>query len=73
MQQFIPFEDDWDALESLRPEDLIPYRVGLLDKPGSDELGHSAQRTVPTSPLIFNSSPGCAPMRRAVPAGSSST
>ena len=31
MQQFIPFEDDWDALENLRPEDLIPYRVGLLD------------------------------------------
>jgi hypothetical protein len=29
MQQFIPFEDDWDALENLRPEDLIPYRVGL--------------------------------------------
>ena len=29
MQQFIPFEEDWDALENLRPEDLIPYRVGL--------------------------------------------
>ncbi|MEO8988339.1 MAG: hypothetical protein ABI293_09970 [Rhodanobacter sp.] len=33
MLQFIPFEDDWDALESLRPEDLIPYRVGLLPAP----------------------------------------
>jgi hypothetical protein len=33
MRQFIPFEDDWDALENLRPEDLIPYRVGLLDDP----------------------------------------
>jgi hypothetical protein len=32
MQQFIPFEDDWDILEKLRPEDLIPYRVGLLDE-----------------------------------------
>ncbi len=32
MQQFIPFEDDWDALENLRAEELIPYRVGLLDK-----------------------------------------
>ena len=30
MLQFIPFEDDWDALKRLRPEDLIPYRVGLL-------------------------------------------
>lgn len=29
MQQFIPFEDDWDTLENLRPEALIPYRVGL--------------------------------------------
>ena len=35
MLQFIPFEDDWDALERLRPEDLIPYRVGLLPEPAS--------------------------------------
>ncbi|GFZ92500.1 hypothetical protein [Dyella caseinilytica] len=41
MQQFIPFEDDWDALEQLRPDALIPYRVGLVpvhtpmaDRPG---------------------------------------
>ncbi|MEO6801305.1 MAG: hypothetical protein ABI178_15310 [Rhodanobacter sp.] len=33
MLQFIPFEDDWDALERLRPEDLIPYRIGLLPEP----------------------------------------
>ncbi len=33
MLQFIPFEDDWDALERLRPQDLIPYRVGLLADP----------------------------------------
>jgi hypothetical protein len=68
MQQFIPFEDDWDALENLRPEDLIPYRVGLLDKSRPD-----AQRTVPMSPSIFSSSPTCTPMRCAVPADSSST
>jgi len=30
MQHFIPFEDDWDALANLRPEDLVPYRVGML-------------------------------------------
>ena len=30
MQQFIPFEDDWDALEKLHPDALIPYRVGLI-------------------------------------------
>lgn len=37
MQQFIPFEDDWDALEQLRPDALIPYRVGLVPahEPGS--------------------------------------
>lgn len=69
MRQFIPFEDDWDALSSLRPEDLIPYRVGLLDKSNNP----AAQRTVPISPSIFNSSPACAPIRCAVPADSSST
>ncbi|GAB2581678.1 hypothetical protein ISP15_05860 [Dyella jejuensis] len=30
MQQFIPFEDDWDALEQLRPGMLVPYRVGFI-------------------------------------------
>ena len=30
MQQFIPFEDDWDALEKMLPNALIPYRVGLV-------------------------------------------
>lgn len=68
MQQFIPFEDDWDALENLRPEDLIPYRVGMLDVPRA-----VAQRTGPMSPSIFNASPSFAPMRCAVPADSSST
>jgi len=29
MQQFIPFEDEWDILERLSPEALIPYHVGV--------------------------------------------
>ena len=47
MLQFIPFEDDWDALERLRPEDLIPYRVGLLPDqalPSSPPITFVAQR-----------------------------
>ncbi len=68
MQQFIPFEDDWDALENLRPEDLIPYRIELLDNRGCS--GHS---TSPTSPAIVSWSPACTPMRAAVPADTSST
>ncbi|MEO8808980.1 MAG: hypothetical protein ABI386_01870 [Rhodanobacter sp.] len=35
MLQFIPFEDDWDALELLRPQDLVPYRAGLLTGPST--------------------------------------
>ncbi|RUL70959.1 hypothetical protein [Dyella choica] len=35
MQQFIPFEDDWDALEKMHPETLIPYRVGLVPMHGA--------------------------------------
>lgn len=68
MQQFIPFEDDWDALDNLRPEDLIPYRIDLLGKSAP-----AAQRAVPVLPPIFSSSPICAPMRCAVPADNSST
>jgi hypothetical protein len=42
MQQFIPFEDDWDALEKLCPEALIPYRVGLVPvhEPGAGLTGN---------------------------------
>ena len=65
MQRFIPFEDDWDALANLRPEDLIPYRVGMLDA--------AVQRTDPMSPVTFSSSPRCTPMRCAEPADSSNT
>ncbi len=65
MQQFIPFEDDWDALRNLRPEDLIPYRIELLAS-----VTHS---TSPTSPARVNSSPVFSPMRAAVPPESSRT
>lgn len=68
MQRFIPFEDEWDLLENLRPEDLVPYRIGVLDVPHP-----AAQRTGPTFPSIFSSSPVLAPMRRTLPADSSST
>ena len=68
MQQFIPFEDDWDALENLRPEDLIPYRVELLDN-----VTPASHSTSPTSPAMFSSSPTSTPMRIAVPADSSRT
>ncbi len=30
MQKFIPFEDDWDALEKICAEALVPYRIELL-------------------------------------------
>lgn len=68
VKQFIPFEDDWDNLAGLHPEDLVPYRAGMLR-----DSGPADQRTGPMSPSIFSSSPDAAPMRRAVPADSSST
>lgn len=49
MLQFIPFEDDWDALERLRPEDLIPYRVGLLPEPA--EAVSASMQTRKVMPL----------------------
>ncbi len=68
MRQFIPFEDDWAALEALRPGELIPCRVGLLPERSSDN-----QRTFPISPSIVSTSPATTPTRRAVPAASSNT
>ena len=67
MQHFIPFEDDWDMLDAIRPEALIPYRVGL---PVVHDI---AQSTVPSLPSIASVSPLRAPIRLAVPAESSST
>ena len=68
MQQFIPFEDNWDALDQLDPSQLIPYRLGL-----ACERGANVQCTAPMSPSISSLSPAVAPIRCAVPAGSSST
>jgi len=67
VKQFVPFEDDWNVLEGLDLSRLIPYKVGLPCR------CDTVQRTVPTSPSMVNPSPACTPMRRAVPAGSSST
>lgn len=63
MQQFIPFEDEWDMLDAVCAEALIPYRVGLV----------VAQSTGPTSPSIASVSPSRTPIRLAVPADSSNT
>ena len=48
MQQFIPFEDDWDALELLRPEALLPYRVGLSCVHRGEQPASFAVRSVPS-------------------------
>lgn len=67
MQQFIPFEDDWDMLDAIRPEALIPYRAGLA------VVHATVQSTAPSLPSIASVSPSCAPIRLIVPADSSST
>jgi len=67
MQQFIPFEDDWDALENLRPEALIPFRLSLL---GPSEL--PAPRAAHALPSIFGS-PACAQIQCALPIDNSSS
>lgn len=57
MQQFIPFEDDWAALEKLRPEDLVPYRVGLLDRDAP-----TGQRSGSAVPSVFSHWPAQRPV-----------
>lgn len=69
MQQFIPFEDDWDMLDAIHPEALIPYRVGLaLASPAGE-----AQSTEPSLPSMASTSPSRTPIRLTMPADSSST
>lgn len=68
MQQFIPFEDEWEMLERFDPSQLVPYRIGLPCRRGA-----GTQRTVPTLPSMVSASPVCAPMLRAVPAANSRT
>lgn len=63
MQQFIPFEDEWDMLDAVCMKALIPYRVGLV----------VAQSSGPTSPSIASVSPSCTPIRPVVLDDSSST
>jgi hypothetical protein len=57
MQQFIPFEDDWDALEKLCPEALIPYRVGLVPvhEPGAGQSGSMPALNSPQSGHLASS------------------
>jgi len=71
MQQFVPFEDDWDALEQLHPASLIPFRVGV---PCAHDLAATADHsTLPIAPSTTSSSPAAAPRWLTVPAGSSNT
>ncbi|WP_243042245.1 hypothetical protein [Dyella sedimenti] len=63
MQQFIPFEDDWDALENLCPESLVPYHVGipcrhdLAEETGSSSANsHAIVIPVRPAPLVGDSS-----------------
>ena len=67
MQQFIPFEDDWDALAQLRSGDLVPYQVGMLASAGPPD--HALRRFAHPQPACRRSTP----IAWAVPAGNSST
>ena len=52
MQQFIPFEDEWDILERLSPEFLIPYHVGV---PCRHDLAAGANGAAPGGAAIASS------------------
>ena len=54
MQQFIPFEDEWDILERLSPESLIPYHVGVPcrhDLAANDHATAQGAPSVPAAPI----------------------
>ena len=73
MRQFIPFEDEWDVLERVGLDALVPYRLGLAGASGFQPVPREAQRTGPMAPSMDSVSPIRASMRRAVPADTSST
>lgn len=50
MQQFIPFEDEWDILERLSPESLIPYHVGVPCRHDLAANDHAAGQGAPSGP-----------------------
>jgi hypothetical protein len=54
MQQFIPFEDDWDALEKLLPDALIPYRVGYVP---AHEPANNQSSAAPVCPSLTGAAP----------------
>lgn len=64
MQNFVPFEDDWDAYESMCPGALVPYRIGLIC---AREPADAATRLMGPQPLsTFALSPGAVPPPLAV-------
>jgi len=66
MQQFIPFEDEWDILDRLSPEDLIPYHVGVPCRHDLAANDHCHGSVAPASPAL-------AAPRAAPPSGCAST
>jgi hypothetical protein len=70
MQQFIPFEDDWDALENLRPDMLVPYHVGV---PCRHDLAAANHCPAPATPSLPHASPAVTPAFTVMPPGPAAT
>ena len=66
MQQFIPFEDEWDILDRLSPEDLIPYHVGV---PCRHDLAANDHCGGPTAPSAVQGPQSPASVRTCLPQG----